>query len=29
MGAVTTLLFASTDTDLAGIVVDSPFSNLK
>ncbi|EAR92625.1 alpha/beta superfamily hydrolase (macronuclear) [Tetrahymena thermophila SB210] len=29
MGAVTTLLYASTDQDFAALVLDSPFSNLK
>ena len=29
MGAVTSLLYASKDPSIAGIVVDSPFSNLK
>lgn len=29
MGAVTTLLYGSNDSDFAGLIADSPFSNLK
>lgn len=29
MGAVTALLYAQNDSNFAGLIVDSPFSNLK